>query len=106
MMKHYSEEWIQEWCAEHGWTDLYIEGPHYWAFPPGAVIPEPIPPRVMQWIKNQKGLSIAEKRLLTVAALVTGGALLLSYLWHSPMPIVFAFAFGAITAGLLEVEDS
>ena len=53
-MKHYCEEWVKDWCFENGWTDLYVERCHYWAFPPGAVMPEPIPPRVLRLIKAEK----------------------------------------------------
>ena len=105
-MKHYCEEWINEWCQNNGWTDLYIERYHYWAFPPGAVMPEPIPPQVLRAIKAEKGLS-GEERLGSIAAVVvTLIAAILSYFLKSPMPLVFAFAFSAVTVGLLEVEDS
>jgi hypothetical protein len=105
-MKHYCEEWVQDWCFENGWTDLYVERCHYWAFPPGAVMPEPIPPRVLRLIKAQKGLSGDERFLSISAVVVTVVAAILSYLLQSPMPIVLAFAFGAVTVALLEVEDN
>ncbi|MEW6493422.1 MAG: hypothetical protein AB1589_13095 [Cyanobacteriota bacterium] len=104
-MKHYSDDWIQEWCQLNGWTDLYIERTHFWAFPPGAVMPEPLPPDALRWIKAQKGLS-GEERGWSIAAIVfTVIAAIMSYVFKSPMPIVLAFAFGAITVGLLEVDD-
>ncbi|MCE2665152.1 MAG: hypothetical protein LW716_21805 [Microcystis sp. 53602_E8] len=89
-MKHFHEPWIQEWCQENGWTELFLERySNYWAFPPNAVMPEPIPTKVLQNIKRQKGLSPAEKLWLGLAC---------------PMPIVLAFAFDAVTAARLEVE--
>jgi hypothetical protein len=104
MIKHFSEEWINEWCQLNGWTDLYIERCHYWAFPPGAVMPEPIPTEALKVIKAEKGLC-GEERLWSMAAVVVSlMAALLSYCFNSPMPIVVAFGFGAITVGLLEVE--
>lgn len=106
MMKHYCEEWIEEWCQLNGWTDLYAERSLYWAFPPGAVMPEPIPPQALKLIKAENGLS-GEERLWSIAAVVvTVIAAFMSYFLKSPMPMVLAFAFGAITAALLEVEES
>lgn len=105
-MKHYCDEWIQEWCRENGWTDLIIE-PHntYWAFPPGAVMPEPIPAKTLKVIKAQKGLSVEER--VWSATTVVGAAIaaFVSYFLKCPMPMVFAFAFTAITVAQLEVED-
>ncbi len=106
MLKHYQKEWIDEWCQLNGWTDLYIERCHYWAFPPGAVMPEPIPPKVLRAIKAEKGLS-GEEQLCSMSAVVVAvmGAIL-SYVLQSPMPLVLAFAFGAIAVALLEVEET
>ena len=57
-MKHYSDQWVEEWCQENGWTELFLERQdHYWAFPPGAVIPEPIPHQTLKIIKSKKGWS-------------------------------------------------
>ena len=105
-MKHYCDAWINEWCEENGWTDLFIERyNNYWAFPPGAVIPEPIPPKILRLIKSEKGLCYEERLWLIAAAIVTLTAVILTYFLKSPMPLVFAFAFDAITAAKLEVED-
>ena len=105
-MKHYCDAWINEWCEENGWTDLFIERyNNYWAFPPGAVIPEPIPPKTLRLIKSEKGLCYEERLWLITAAIVTLTAVILTYFLKSPMPLVFAFAFDAITAAKLEVED-
>lgn len=106
-MNHYADEWIKEWCQENGWTDLFIErANNYWAFPPGAVMPEPIPSQTLKVIKASKGLSLDEKRLSICAILVTMMAITSSYLWQCPLPLVFAFAFAAITVAKLEVEEN
>jgi hypothetical protein len=103
---HFSDDWIKEWCDDNGWTDLFRERcDHYWAFPPGAVMPEPIPTGILRSIKSAKGLCVAEKRLIAVAMGLSGLAIALSYFTKSPMPIVFAFAFDAMVAALLEVEE-
>lgn len=105
MIRHYCDEWIQEWCDSNGWTELLVERVnHYWAFPPGAVIPEPIPPKVLRLIKREKGLSPEEKGWLGIAVAFTLISLLLGYFLASPMPIVLAFALDAVTAAQLEVE--
>ncbi|BAU64188.1 hypothetical protein STA3757_15590 [Stanieria sp. NIES-3757] len=104
-MKHFHDDWIQEWCDQNGWTDLFRERcNHYWAFPPGAVMPEPIPNKVLRLIKAEKGLSSDEQIWLTTAVVISAIALISTYLFMSPMPIVLAFAFDAITVGQLEVE--
>jgi hypothetical protein len=103
---HFSDDWIEEWCDDNGWTDLFRERrDHYWAFPPGAVMPEPIPTGTMRSIKANKGLCAEEKRLIAMATAVSSLAIALTYILASPMPVVFAFAFDAMAAALLEVED-
>jgi hypothetical protein len=105
-MKHYSIEWIEEWCQENGWTDLFVERRNnYWAFPPTAVMPEPIPPKVLNVIKAEKGLTCEERWLSISAVVTTIAAVVSSYLLKCPMPLVFAFAFDAVTMAKLEVED-
>lgn len=60
-MNKFCTEWIQAWCQDNGWTDLFRERHQYWAFPPNAVIPAPISAQVLQTIKAEKGLSLEEK---------------------------------------------
>jgi hypothetical protein len=106
MMKHFCDDWIQEWCEENGWTDLFVERyNHYWAFPPNAVMPEPIPWKTLRFIKSKKGLCREERFWLAAAITVTILGATLTTLLKSPMPLVFAFAFGAITVAQLEMED-
>ncbi|NES84916.1 MAG: hypothetical protein F6K10_27840 [Moorea sp. SIO2B7] len=105
-MKHYCDEWLKEWCQENGWTDLFIEEyNNYWAFPPGGVMPEPIPPKTLRLIKLEKGLCPEERSWLISAVIMSIIAIILSYVLKSPMPLVLAFAFDAITVAKLEVED-
>jgi len=33
----------QEICDLHGWKEIFFHDGQYWAFPPGAVMPLPIP---------------------------------------------------------------
>lgn len=104
-MQHFHDEWIQEWCDLNGWTDLFQERyDHYWAFPPNCVMPEPIPQKVMRLIKSEKGLSRYEQKWLIYAGVVSVLAITLSYLCMTPMPLMFAFGFDAITFALMECE--
>jgi hypothetical protein len=106
MMRHYCDTWIQEWCDTNGWTELFMERrDFYWAFPPGAVIPEPIPTHILRTIKAEKGLCPQEKAWIVAATALTLVSAMLSYCFECPMPIVFAFSFAAITVAQLEVED-
>lgn len=104
-MQHYSEEWLLEWCTENGWTDLYQERPdHYWAFPPGAVMPQPIPTRALYDIKSTKGWCAQERILVVVGWAIAALSVLMTGLMRSPFPLVLVFVDGAIVSALLEVE--
>ena len=104
-MQHFQDEWIQEWCDRNGWTDLVRERYNsYWAFPPNCVMPEPIPQKVMRLIKSEKGFSNSEQRLLTLTGIVGIVAVLSSYLWMTPMPLMLAFGFSAISFASMECE--
>lgn len=105
-LNHYADEWIEQWCADNGWTDLFKERiNNYWAFPPGAVMPEPIPRQVLRFIKQEKGLS-REERWWSLSAVGVGFiSAVSSYMTQCPLPLVAAFAFCAVTVALLEVED-
>ncbi|MEC4815154.1 MAG: hypothetical protein SAK29_18040 [Scytonema sp. PMC 1069.18] len=106
-MKHYCYDWIEEWCLENGWTELFEERRNnYWAFPPGAVIPEPIPTHILRLIKSKKGLTIEEKFWSISAVVGTVTAVISTYLLKCPIPLVLAFAFDAVTAAQLEVEEA
>ena len=104
-MQHFHDEWIQEWCDRNGWTDLFCERyNNYWAFPPNCVMPEPIPQKVLRLIKSEKGLSKSEQKLAGITAIISIFAVALSYLWMSPMPLMFAFGLNAISFASMECE--
>ena len=104
-MQHFHDEWIQEWCDHNGWTDLFQERyDHYWAFPPNGVMPEPIPEKVMRLIKYEKGLTSTESKWLAWAIVVSALALAATCLFLTPMPLMFAFAFDAVTFARMECE--
>ncbi|MDB9315650.1 hypothetical protein PN462_21230 [Spirulina sp. CS-785/01] len=105
-MRHYSQQWIQEWCDTYGWTEVFRErSGHYWAFPPNAVMPEPIPQEELKRIKSQKGWCREECLLIIGTVFSAIAASFLSYSLECPLPLVFAFALGAITTTLLEMEE-
>ena len=103
-MKHFCDDWIEEWCNDNGWSDWFLECRHYWAFPPHSVMPLPIPKEILMEIKANKGLSPQEKLWVcaTIIIACTGGVL--SYLINSPMPLVFAFVSTAMIVANLELE--
>ncbi len=106
MINHYSIEWIEAWCIENGWTDLFMERRgNYWAFPPGGVMPEPIPVHVLRVIKEQHGLTNDELFWSITAVVITILSVIYTFVFKSPMPLVFAFAFNAVTVAQLELED-
>lgn len=105
-MRHYCYNWIENWCKENGWTDLFVVNrDEYWAFPPFAVMPMPIPNKTLRSLKQQYGFSPEERRWCLIAVSVTVLASLASYFLDCPMPLVGAFALGAVTVAQLEIED-
>jgi nitric oxide synthase oxygenase domain/subunit len=104
-MNHYCEQWIADWCEENGWTDWFRERSKYWAFPPNAVMPVPIPLPVLRTIKAEKGLSPDERNWCLVILVSAGLALVVGYLIASPVPLVGAFAMAAIVVAQLEDDD-
>lgn len=104
-MRHYRDEWIQEWCDHNGWTDpMSVSTNFYWAFPPNGVMPEPIPGDILRLIKSEKGLTQDEKVWLGSAMSISLIAAIFTYFWHCPLPLVIAFGFSAVTAARLEIE--
>lgn len=43
--KHEVEQEAKRWCSHQGWSDLVWHQGCFWAFPPGAVMPLPVPSR-------------------------------------------------------------
>lgn len=104
-MKHFADEWVNQWCEDNGWTDLVVDGKNtYWAFPPNAVMPEPIPNRELKVIKYEKGLSPQERVWAIAAVIVTISATIASVVMKCPIPIVLAFAFCAVTVGQFDLD--
>jgi hypothetical protein len=97
-------QYLQQWCQEHDWTDLFVEQCQFWAFPPGSVIPVPIPTYALEGFYRKRKISIPS-RLLNVAAIgVSLCAVIITVLTHSPIPLLSAFGFCAIAVALLEEE--
>ncbi|HCF29133.1 MAG TPA: hypothetical protein DEV81_18460 [Cyanobacteria bacterium UBA11049] len=42
-MNKQQEEQVRQWCEDNNWTDLFIHENKFYAFPPHAVIPLPVP---------------------------------------------------------------
>lgn len=103
-MNHYSAQWIEDWCTENGWTDWFKESASYWAFPPNAVMPVPIPTQVLRSIKATRGLCFEEKLWCAAAGVSAIAAGVFTYFLASPMPLVAAFAFCAVVMARMEDE--
>jgi hypothetical protein len=101
-MNKYCKQWIQNWCQENGWTELFMERREYWAFPPHGVMPMPIPVQALKQIKEQRGMSPQERVWCGAACAAAVSGTILTYLLASPMPLVFAFAFCAVTVAQFE----
>ena len=42
MNKQYEKK-VRQWCQDNNWTDIFIHENKFYAFPPNAVIPLPVP---------------------------------------------------------------
>jgi hypothetical protein len=105
-MKHLSDQWIRDWCSENGWTDPVMEPINqYWAFPPGGVMPEPIPADTLRLIKSQYGMTKEEKLWMGTAIAVAVLMAWLSYVLKCPMPLIAGFAYTACVVAGLEVDE-
>ncbi|NJO78966.1 MAG: hypothetical protein HC827_10885 [Cyanobacteria bacterium RM1_2_2] len=105
-MNHYCYQWVEDWCQENGWTELFLQKRNeFWAFPPNGVMPLPIPNQVLREIKAQHGLSGTERLWCLAASMTAVVSAGLTYFAQSPMPLVAAFAFCALIAAGLEVEE-
>jgi 8-oxo-dGTP pyrophosphatase MutT (NUDIX family) len=106
MMNHYSIQWIEDWCLENGWTDLFVERRgNYWAFPPGGVMPEPIPINVLRLIKEENGFTDQEMYWAGAAIATTILAVIYTFWFKCPIPLVLSFGFNAVTVAQFEPED-
>jgi hypothetical protein len=104
-MNHYASQWIEDWCQDNGWTDWFLERSRYWGFPPNAVMPMPIPSQALRSIKAQRGMSYEERVWCGVAVGSAAIALVISFLFSSPMPLLAAFAFCAVITAQMEDEE-
>lgn len=93
-------EYVNRWCNTHGWTDLFIERYEYWAFPPGGVMPTPIPGSVMEaFAESQAQRSTWAYGSTLFVALV---AAITSYWQQSPMPLTCGFCVGTMLVAFFE----
>jgi hypothetical protein len=96
--------YIQQWCQEHGWTDLFIEQRQFWAFPPGSFIPVPVPASAVKRF-YAKYRPTTQVRVLSLSVMgVALGAVVLTVLTLSPVPLLLGFGCCAIAVALLEPE--
>lgn len=77
----------------------------YWAFPPGGVMPQPIPPNTLRDLKSQYGMTQQEKVWTSTAIAISLVMVLISYLTKCPMPLIAGFAYAAFVVAGLEVDD-
>ncbi len=95
---------IQQWCSDHGWTDLFMEQCQFWAFPPGSVIPVPIPIHAVEGFYQTRRTPAPVKLLNFSAFVLAVGSAILTIWTRSPIPLVSAFGFCAIAVALVEEE--
>jgi hypothetical protein len=96
--------YIQQWCQEHGWTNLFIEQRQFWAFPPGSFVPVPVPTSAIERF-YAKYRPTTQTRVLNLSVMgVALGSVMLTALTLSPIPLLLGFGCCAIVVALLEPE--
>jgi hypothetical protein len=96
--------YIQQWCQEHGWTDLFIEQRQFWAFPPGSFIPVPVPTSALKRF-YAKQYPTRQAKVLSLSVVGAAlGAVTIAALTLSPVPLLLGFGCCAIAVALLEPE--
>lgn len=95
LLLRYHPQWIADWCQEHGWTDVFVECRQFWAFPPGAVLPQPIPTEVLTAIKKAQGLSPFEQQSFSVGLGLFCLAIAIAWYWTTPVPLLSLFGLAA-----------
>lgn len=98
----YSYEVALDWCDNHGWTDLFVEQYQYWAFPPGGVMPLPLPPQALEFIDRDRQLTPHQTQLHGIAIGIGLASTLFSYVFQSPLPLVMGFSLCTLTLALQE----
>jgi hypothetical protein len=97
-------QYIQQWCQEHDWTDLFVEQRQFWAFPPGAVLPVPVPTHALEGFYAEREMTPQVGLLNLSSPGAALSAFFLTVLTLSPIPLLAAFGCCAIAAALLEEE--
>jgi hypothetical protein len=105
IMVKYSQEFAIAWCQENGWTDFFTAQYRYWAFPPGAVMPLPLPAPALQILSTPKVLTAKEKLAYGIASVAGLVAISGTYWMNSPMPLVLGFTICAIAFAAIDDEN-
>lgn len=104
LLLRYHPQWIADWCQEHGWTDVFVECRQFWAFPPGAVLPQPIPTEALVDIKKSQGLSPFEQQSFSVGLGLFCLAIAIAWYWTTPVPLLSLFVLAAGWVAWLDVD--
>ncbi len=94
--------YVLGWCQENGWTDVFVDHSRYWAFPPGAVMPLPVPTAVFEGFHDHYPKK--EQYLYGLSLFLFVGAVVLSLGYQSPMPLVFVFCICAIATAYFDEQ--
>lgn len=72
-MDNTTETQIKTWCETSGWTDFFFQEGQFYAFPPGAVMPLPVPTAAIESEKKIREIinHKLKKLLLTIVHLIT-----------------------------------
>ncbi len=85
---------VQKWCNENDWTDLFVQQERFYAFPPSAVIPLPVPTEVIE----KATINVRKRNLLFLVILFIQIVIVLNTffyfsLWLSMAVVIFLGIF-------------
>lgn len=72
---------VQNWCNENDWTDLFVQQERFYAFPPSAVIPLPVPTEVIE----KATINVRKRNLLFLVIFFSQIVIVLNTFFYFPL---------------------
>lgn len=80
-----TEKQIQKWCQSNRWTELFTQKGQYYAFPPGAVIPLPVPTEAIEEAKITQERKVHNSKQLLSTILSSLAVIVLTDFFGLPL---------------------
>lgn len=84
-MENSIERHIKKWCENSGWTDSFVQKGQFYAFPPGAVIPLPVPTAAIESAKKVREIQVRHFKQLLLVLMPSLAVIVLTYICSFPL---------------------